>query len=918
MHKNFSAHPLLWLACAWGTGGAWARWAGVGWRGPALAALVCAGAVAWCVGHKKSERAATWLLLLAFAGAGATLAALEVRRETQTVRLRQAFLVGALVNDALTEFSGVIADAPEHAPDGWYLRVRVESVRRNGLDYPLRGAVNLFAPVRTAVQDTAYQALNLHYGQRLQLVAQLSREVGFRNPGYTPRTDYLDAQDLDAGGTVKGPESLKVVGTARLCPLLSRLYALRQMLGEAFRRTFDADTTGVLNAALLGWRHSLPQAVAERFREGGTFHVLVISGFHITFLAWLTQWLLRRVTSRRKVQLVGAAGVVWLYALMIGAEVSVTRAALMFTVAALATPLQREANPLNTLGGAALLWLVWRPRDVFDASFQLTFVAVFAILALAVPLWDKLASVGRWRPLSHQPVPPDVPRFWRTLAEVLFWSERRWQVAQAKAPYRYQLFKTPWAARLERWHLQASLRWLVAAIWISACVSVVMLPLAVLHFHRVAWAALLLNLVVGLLMGAVSALALLALVVGNFSATLGAKLITLTQAVNYALVHSVDIFTAAGWRSWRVAEYSGWRGGVYALYFVPVIALAAWAARWQPVPRQPSAPIQGWRRVGVSALITLGLLFAVILWHPFSAQHDGRLHVTFLDVGQGDCVLLTLPDGTTILIDAGGHLPLGAAKPSVATQPASFQRDTHSIGEAVVSEYLWQRGFGQIDYLVASHAHADHINGLNDVARNFSVRGAFVGRTPPDNAEFTRWAATLRERGIPLHVIGRGTVLQFGAVTLETLGPPMTSNAAAPSENNDSLVLRVRYGSRAFLLTGDAEKEAESLLLQQPESLRADVVKAGHHGSRTSSTQDFVAATHAQYVIASVGLDSPFGHPHAEVVARWRAAGAQFWTTGERGLTDFSTDGTDLVVSGQLPVVSGQYTSSNFPTNADH
>lgn len=895
--NNFASYPLLWLACAWGAGSAWAHWANITWHGPACAAILCTGAAAWCVYEQKPERVATILLLIAFVLGGATLAALEMRHEANAVRLRQAFLAGVLVNGALTEFSGIIEDAPERAPDGWYWRVRVESVRRNGLDYPLAGHVSLFAPVRNRTQDAAYQALNLHYGQRLQLIAQLEGEGGFRNPGNAPRSEYLDAQDLDALGTIKGPEAVKVTGEARRCPLLSRLYATRQALAEAFRRTFDTDTTGVLNAALLGWRHSLPQGVAERFREGGTFHVLVISGFHITFLAWLAQWLLRRVTSRRRVQLVGAAGIVWLYALMIGLEVSVTRAALMFSVAALAAPMQRTAEPLNTLGGAALLWLAWRPRDVFDASFQLTFVAVFAILALAVPLWGKLASVGRWRPEHSQPVPPDVPRFWRTLAEVLFWSECGWQLAQNKATYRYQLFKTPWAARFERWHLQKPLRWLLAALWVSLCVSLVMLPLTVLHFHRVAWAALVLNLVVGVLMGAVSFLALLALAVMQFSAALGAKLVTLTQTVNYWLVHSVDIFTAHGLHSWRVPEYDGWRHLIYALYFVPVIVLAAWAGRWRPVPRVPSSVPQGWRRMGLSALIALGLLAVVLIWHPYSARHDGRLHVTFLDVGQGDCALLTLPDGTTILVDAGGRLPIGAQKAGVGVQTQSFQRDTRTIGEAIVSEYLWYQGLSKVDYLIASHAHADHINGLNDVARNFSVRGAFVGRTPPDNGEFTRWAATLRERNIPLHVIGRGTVLQFGAVTIETLWPQPTDNLAAPSENNDSLVLRVRYGARAFLLTGDAEAEAENEMLQQPELLRADVVKAGHHGSRTSSTPAFVAATQAQYVVASVGLASPFGHPHAEVVARWRAAGAQFWTTGARGLTDFSTDGADLVMN---------------------
>ena len=125
--------------------------------------------------------------------------------------------------------------------------------------------------------------------------------------------------------------------------------------------------------------------------------------------------------------------------------------------------------------------------------------------------------------------------------------------------------------------------------------------------------------------------------------------------------------------------------------------------------------------------------------------------------------------------------------------------------------------------------------------------------------------------------------------------------ANAPSANNDSVVWRVRYGQRAFLLTGDIEAAAENALVQQPETLRADVVKAAHHGSQTSSTQPFIDAARPAYVVASVGLNSMFGHPRPEVVQRWRASGAQFWTTGQKGLTNFSTNGRDLRVETFIP-----------------
>jgi len=142
----------------------------------------------------------------------------------------------------------------------------------------------------------------------------------------------------------------------------------------------------------------------------------------------------------------------------------------------------------------------------------------------------------------------------------------------------------------------------------------------------------------------------------------------------------------------------------------------------------------------------------------------------------------------------------------------------------------------------------------------------------------------------------RQAVLKFGAVQADVIWPEPTNDADAPSRNNDSLVVRLRYGDRVFLLTGDMEKGAENVLLENGEDLKCDVIKVGHHGSATSSTQGFIDATHPAFAVISVGLKSPFGHPKKEVVDRWKASGAQTVTTGERGTITFITDGKSLTM----------------------
>jgi competence protein ComEC len=288
----------------------------------------------------------------------------------------------------------------------------------------------------------------------------------------------------------------------------------------------------------------------------------------------------------------------------------------------------------------------------------------------------------------------------------------------------------------------------------------------------------------------------------------------------------------------------------------------------------------------------------LIVLHPFSAARpDGKLHVDFLDVGQGDSALVTMPDGTTLMIDGGGRPNMNRGDPVDGDSDEPFQRDTRSIGEGVVSEFLWARGLDRIDYVLPTHADADHIDGLSDVARNFKVRSAIVARTPPDDPEYVRFAATMKEAGCPIEKIGAGDILHFGNVTAEVLWPPPSADVNAPSGNNDGLVVRIRFGDKALLFTADIEKPAEVAVLNEGLDLRSDIVKVAHHGSKTSSTTAFVAATHPSFAIISVGRTSVFGHPHKEVIDRWRVSGAEVMTTGERGTISVITDGKSLTVS---------------------
>src|SRR5688500_12018028 len=406
----------------------------------------------------------------------------------------------------------------------------------------------------------------------------------------------------------------------------------------------------------------------------------------------------------------------------------------------------------------------------------------------------------------------------------------------------------------------------------------------ILYFHRLSLSSLVLNIVVSVLLAALAAVALAALLVAQVSASLAWPLLKLAEAINWLMVHSVDPFSDAGIASLRLPEYSGWPRWIYVLYYLPLLFLVMKLDQWEPMARSAK------NKRGTPLTLVQSLLIVILIVHPFSASHpDGRLHVDFLDVGQGDAALITMPDGTTVLVDGGG-------RPRFRTE--LVERESRSIGESVVSEYLWWRGLDRVDYVLATHADADHIDGLNDVVRNFSVNTALVGRTPADDPEFARFAQSLIDTN--LQTVQIGDVMRFGEVELHVLWPP----PGVDSTNDDSVVLKLQFRERSILLTGDIEKRGEEKLL--PRELQADVVKVSHHGSKTSSTAGFVSATKPRLAIISVGQDSMFGHPHAEVVERWRQAGAEILTTGKCGTITVRTDGTNLWVREFVPRCGSQ------------
>ena len=232
---------------------------------------------------------------------------------------------------------------------------------------------------------------------------------------------------------------------------------------------------------------------------------------------------------------------------------------------------------------------------------------------------------------------------------------------------------------------------------------------------------------------------------------------------------------------------------------------------------------------------------------------------------------------------------------------ASFGRRTKTrlnIGEDVVSPYLWSRSIHRLDVIVLSHAHDDHIGGLPTILENFHVKELWTGATPESPAweELRRKA---KEQGVKIIALSEGRRFEYGGAQVEVLAPVSGYVPAAAPRNNDSLVLRLTYRKRSMLLSGDAERQVESAMLGANAVRPVDVLKVGHHGSKTSTTEPFLEAVHPAFAIISVGFENLYGHPHKDVIERLKQANIEVLRTDRMGAITIRTDGNRFDVETQ-------------------
>jgi len=751
---------------------------------------------------------------------------------------------------------GVIVESPLLFPEKTDLMISAHNLTDSKGDYfPVHGKILL------SFRGTQ----SFDYGDLVRVRTRLRKVRNFHNPGGFNYERYLRYQGVLLRGSVADDSRIVVIRKGYGNPIRQKLEGFRSTIRTFVDTNAPAPEKEIIQACILGDQQQIPRELRDAFSKTGISHIIAISGFNMSMIAFFSIYLVRGIIRRfpylllrfdlYKLSVLFAMPPVILYTFIAGAGMSVLRATLMILAFMAALLISKSRDLYNTLAMAALIILLVYPPALFDVSFQLSFAAVLAILLITPRL------------TAFIPKPEPVPG-----------SPYSLPVLCSKGLYAFALF-----------------------IIVSLSAMLGTMPLIAFYFNRLSVVSLLANIIIVPILGILAIPVSMATIfflpfsslVSVFFLDIAGTLVMISLALN-------NFFASLPWAAFYLTTPSLLELLFFYVFLYGLMEVLAHLSGENGTDNDPgnASLLNGaenasflirlrscptWIHYTMAASVLFFCLDAVYLHQKNSER--GEFTATAIDVGQGSSILVRFPGDQTMLIDGGG-----------------FINSTFDVGKYIVAPYLWHERLNRIDIVVLTHPHPDHLNGLPFILENFRVREVWINGEMSGSEEYLRFQDIIKNKGLIRRSMSAGNgPIVIGGVRTEFFNPPgpvsgMEEEATFTETNDGSLVMRMTYGEVSFLFPGDISLMTEERLASDLRELRSQLLFVPHHGGRTSSSEAFLQRVRPQTAIISVGADNLFRLPHPDVLKRLNQRGVITYRTDLHGAITASTDGLGLSI----------------------
>jgi len=769
------------------------------------------------------------------------------------------------------EVEGMILSPVQVDGDSVQFQLRASSIHVNTETTPRLINERVQVQLKLLTEEEQQQAYTWRRGEQMQVKGVLERPSGPSNAGGFNYRSYLQSTNhIYWLLRVKGAEQASISPSSpyTIAAMLGHIDVIRSWLGSKMEELYPEEQAGYMKGLVLGSGDDMNPEVFRQFSALGLTHILAISGLHVAVFLYVVHALLRLIRVPRERALLMMAALTPFYVLMSGASPSVVRAGLMAVIGLLAAYANRLKDGLHLLSASAILMLLWNPSYIHNVGFQLSYLVTAGLILGVAPVRGLLPNWRKGKALLDLVVVTLVAQFVSFPISIYYFNQ--WNPLSIPANLVFVPFISFIVMPLGAASLALGPIWALVSQWLAAA---------------------------GQTMNG------LTFVLVRYTAELRGWQTVWAQPpiwwiVLWYLSMGVGVRAARQWSNDRRMRLER--------------ASASSAADAITIPldsgsEQARSAISGHRQLaGMTAAVIMIAALLGYAWMPDA--FDRTAQFSALDIGQGDSILIRTGSGKHILVDGGGTVTFGKEKESWQAKQDPFE-----IGRKVLVPLLKQRGVNAIDLLVITHLDSDHIGGLQAVLESIPVRMIWWNGTVKHTEDAAKLMETALKLRIPMFQAGAGMKWQpDDGASLDVLWPEASTTAAPLNEvddqNESSVAFLLTLYGRTFLLTGDIGKASEREMLDQFADSSAcersnsskvmplstsnkyclDVLKVAHHGSKGSTSSDWLSYWKPVYAVISVGKDNLYRHPNAETIERLIQAGVTVWRTDRDGETAFA------------------------------